>query len=228
VIESSLTKMTEQLVLWEAAGDRRSIFLDCYTRMTSAMCGALTSEHFEDPDWVDALLERFAVYYFDATAAWERGDADTPLPWTLAHRATTSRRATTLQLLFAGVNAHINYDLVLTLVDLLDGEWAGHDERSLGIRRRDYDRVNDVITATVDEVQDEVLERHAPALDVVDRILWRADEWLAVRMLTSWRTSVWRRAVRILEHGDPSARPEHFGRCARSCSRRSRIILLTP
>jgi hypothetical protein len=111
------------------------------------------------------------------------------------------------------VNAHINYDLVLTLVDLLDGEWAGHDERSLGIRRRDYDRVNDVITATVDEVQDEVLERHAPALDVVDRILWRADEWLAVR---------------ILEHGEPSARPEHFGRCARSCSRRSRIILLTP
>lgn len=217
----TLARMEGQLLRWEEAGDGRAVFLDCYVRMTRAMDRELATGRFDDPAWVERLLERFAELYFVALDAWDRGDPTTPTPWVVAHEAA-ERGAAPVQLLLTGVNAHINYDLVLTLLDLLGPECP--TAAAAEHRHRDYDLVNDVIAATADEVQDEVLERYHGWTDVADVALGRFDEWMAVRLLGSWRADVWRRSMRLLDR--PDARPTHLERCARQCERRSRWILL--
>ncbi len=101
-----------------------------------------------------------------------------------------------------GVNAHINDDLVLTLVDLLRPTWP---RLSAAERRRcydDYTHVNAVIARTIDEVQDEIVEQATPALQVVDALLVPVDEWVTAQLIDAWREEVWRHAVAMLETPD--------------------------
>jgi hypothetical protein len=66
--------------------------------------------------------------------------------------------------LLLGVNAHINYDLVLTLVDLLEPEWKQLSAEQCQQRHSDYCHVNEIISLTIDIVQDDVLERSIPTI----------------------------------------------------------------
>jgi hypothetical protein len=116
--------MQELVQMWEAASDRRAAFLNCYLLMTRNMPAAVAAGEFIDQGWVHALLHRFADYYFDALEAYEQGDADTSAVWRTAHNATRDPQTHILQNMLLGINAHINYDLVLTLVDMLKSEWA--------------------------------------------------------------------------------------------------------
>ena len=139
---SALDRMRDLVCEWDEVGDGRAVFLDCYAHMTEA---------------VETALERnrFADYYFDSIDGGERA-APVPQPWVLAHAAAVGNDATVPQLLLAGVNAHINYDLV-----------------------------NCIISETADRVQDDVLERRVPLLDTVDHRLGRWDERVTTRLLAA-------------------------------------------
>ena len=217
--------MAAQVAAWDEIGDQRAVFLDCYRRMTDAVVRDVESGRFTDGAWVSTLLDRFADYYFltvDPPA--DGADVYVPEPWLLAHAAALSGDGQPIQLLLAGVNAHINYDLVLTLVDLLGDEWPESDEERRLVRRRDYDLVNVVIAETADLVQDEVVERRSPWLDVFDRGLGRFDERMAVRLLSRWRSQVWRHAVEIVD--DPTDRDRRVAAIEQQCARRARWLLV--
>lgn len=224
-MQALLDRMAAQASAWDATGDGRAVFLDCYTEMTRSVGRALAADRFADPAWVARLLDRFAQYYFDSV---DGGDVGRPVPepWVLAHAAAVGRDATALQLLLAGVSAHINFDLVLTLVDVLDDEWSSADATARSRRRSDYDEINLVIAETADLVQDRVLERRAPAMRVLDPVLGSFDERIVVRMLTGWRTRVWRHAEAILAEQDGGVRVERVAAIERQCVRRARWILL--
>ena len=117
--EATLARMTTLTDQWEAAHDRRAIFLGCYRLMTRNMLDAIEAGRFHDGEWVSRLLGRFANYYFAALERFEQDGANTPPVWKLAFDATRDEDVTTLQHLLLGVNAHINFDLVFSLYDLL-------------------------------------------------------------------------------------------------------------
>lgn len=198
----AVERMAALVAQWEDAGDRRAIFLGCYTLMTRNMLAALDAGRFHDPRWVRALLEHFAGYYFDALAACEAGAPEAPTVWQRTHAAAADAGTLALQNLLLGVNAHVNYDLVFAVADLLAPEWAGLAAAEQEARYADFCQVNRVIAETVDQVQDEVLERHSPALDLVDRLLGPLDEWLAARMIAHWRDEVWENALAWLAAAD--------------------------
>lgn len=199
--------MTDRVQAWEAAQDRRSIFLACYATMTGNMLDALEAGRFGDTAWVARLLQRFAEYYFDALACYERRlESEVPPVWLLAHEAALRDDAMTVQHLLVGVNAHINYDLVFAVAELLSPEWTTLPDEQRAKRRADYDLVNAIISESIDRVQDAVLEVRSPWLDVVDKILGPVDEWLISDLITRWRDEVWRQAVRYVEVSDPDAR----------------------
>ena len=112
-----------------------------------------------------------------------------------------------LQHLLLGINAHINYDLVLSLVDLLEPEWKELSESRRQDRYADHCLVNEVIAATIDTVQDEVVERHNPRMDLIDRLLGRLDERLLSALITRWRQGVWDNAVHFLEVPETEREP---------------------
>lgn len=220
-----IQQMQNQAAAWRQAGDRRFIFLDCYRRMTGNMLTAVAAHEFHDAAWVDRLLHRFADYYFDALALYEQDAAAAPPVWRTAFDAAHRPETMVLQNLLLGVNAHINYDLVLALVDVLQDDWPNLTPPQRQQRYADHYTVNVVIGRTIDEVQDEVLEREQPALDLLDKLMGRADEWLISRLITHWRGEVWQHAVCALESADDDACAAVYRQVAEATQTRSEAIL---
>jgi hypothetical protein len=189
---------------WDTQSDPRSIFLSCYCLMTGNMLAAIEQNQFKDPAWVDRLLHSFADYYFVALDHYNRSPDSAPSVWRLAHDSSFEPGMTPLQKLLLGVNAHINYDLVLTLVDLLKPEWSEITEERRRIRYADHCMVNDVIGRTIDAVQDDILEPAMPMMDVFDKLLGPLDEFIISRLITRWRENVWKHSVGMLESGHPA------------------------
>jgi hypothetical protein len=201
-----LLQMNNHVQQWEAAHDRRSIFLGCYALMTGNMLDALETGRFADNDWVARLLDRFAAYYFDALDLYEAHRPDTPHVWKLAHDAAQREHVMTVQHLLIGVNAHINYDLVFAVAELLLPEWHALDAEQREQRHADYNLVNAIIGETIDRVQDQILEVRSPWLDVIDKLMGPVDEWLISEVIAHWRDDVWRQAMRYVESTTPEER----------------------
>lgn len=195
--------MQSRIRQWEEAADDKVLFLRCYMMMTGNVLAAIDQQHtFNDPAWVGRLLAHFAEYYFVALRAYEHDPASAPKVWQYAHHAARDPRIAAIQKLFLGVNAHINYDLVLTLADLLRAEWGGYSSEQRARRYADHCRINDIIGRTIDAVQDEVLEPAMPIMDVFDKLLGPFDEMLILRLITRWREKVWRNTAHLLDLRD--------------------------
>ncbi|GIV88978.1 MAG: hypothetical protein KatS3mg055_1496 [Chloroflexus sp.] len=208
---------------WNTAGDRRAIFLACYYRMTEHMLSAVERGEFHDSAWVNQLIGDFADYYFVALTAWEQGTGG-PLVWQHTFACAARRDTAIVQHLLLGVNAHINYDLVLVLDDLLRPEWPHLAEYERQQRRSDYDKVNQVIALTIDRVQDEVIAPYAHAMRILDRAFGPLDEWCTAHLIRNWRNDVWQQAMQMIAtNGDTerTAARQHIDHLA---TQRARLL----
>jgi hypothetical protein len=204
--DPTLQRMQTLIDAWEAIRDDKAIFLRCYRLMTANMLTAVDRQEFHDSAWVGRLLHRFVEYYFSALDAYLADPTTAPRVWQMTHAAARRPEIFTLQHLLLGVNAHINYDLVLALVDLLDAEWDSLPESQRLLRYEDHCQVNRVIGKTIDAVQDQVLEPAMPVLKTLDKLMGPVDEMLISRLLSQWRENVWQHAVRLLETHDREER----------------------
>lgn len=216
-------KMDRMASSWEAAEDNRGIFLRCYCMMTENMSRALEKQRFIDSEWVENLLNRFAEYYFDALACYDCGE-EVPQVWRTVHEEAGRDDLHVLQHLFLGVNAHINYDLVLTLYEILSPEWDSLTDQQKDIRYNDHMMVNTIIGETIDQVQDEVVETHAPQMDLVDKLLGRLDEKLISGLISKWRKSVWKDTLELLACEEEIAAQGYILEVEREVLRRAKWI----
>lgn len=219
-----IVQMEQYIQRWQETADGKALFLRCYMMMTSNMLLAVEQEEFNDPVWVNRLLHRFADYYYIGLEAYEQQPDASPLVWQQAHQAAHNPRISAVQKMLLGVNAHINYDLVLTLVDLLQDEWAGHSPDHRARRYADHCHVNDVIGRTIDAVQDDVLQPAMPIMGLIDRLMGRLDERLLSRLITRWREQVWQDAIRLLEAEDQAVRAELLQQIATTAVATGRLI----
>lgn len=90
-----------------------------YLRTTEGMRDANAAGEFSDPAFWDAeVIPTFANYYLNAYAAWERGDRrDVDRAWRIAFRADP-KRLTCTQLIYLGINAHVNNDLAFMIEEM--------------------------------------------------------------------------------------------------------------
>jgi hypothetical protein len=209
---------------WTGINDSRRIFLSCYQLMTLNTLKAIERDEFFDSNWVNHLLNRFADYYFIALDKYETDPQAAPLVWQLAHNATRSSKALAIQSLLLGVNAHINYDLVLALVDVLTPEWNTLDEVQLKNRYTDHDRVNTIIALSIDAVQDDILEPAMPFMDFIDNVFGRLDERLISSLIRNWRENVWNNATHILSTENAQYKEEFITRVERDALKIGRLI----
>lgn len=219
-----IARMQALIDAWEAAGDRRAIFLTCYAMMTRNMLAAIERGEFADAAWVSALLHRFAYYYFTAVDAFDSGASTCPGAWCVAFEAAPRPQTHVIQNLMLGVNAHINYDLVLALVDRLESEWGALSGEQRQARYHDHCHVNAIIAATINSVQDEVIERYSPGMDIVDKLFGPVDEWIIARLITDWREEVWHHAGELLACGSEADRAARTERIAQHVMKRAHAI----
>lgn len=194
----TIASMDTIIQQWQTSSDDKALFLRCYLMMTSNVLVAVNRHEFNDPIWVSTLLDRFADYYFVALRAYEDDPTSAPAVWQVAHNAARNPKISAMQKMLLGVNAHINFDLVLTLVDMLEGEWDSHTEELRNGRYADHCHINKIIGETIDAVQDEVLEPAMPIMDVIDKLLGPIDERIIVHLISQWREKVWKNAATLL------------------------------
>lgn len=177
-------------------GSRRGYFPCMYRATTRKVGTALRQGRFHDPARMEALDIRFADYYLQA---WRQAGVGQPCsgPWRVAFRATRSPDLLIVQHLLLGMNAHINFDLALAVVEV------GGDE--LERMWEDFNTINDILGEQLDEVQ-EALGLQSPPMARVDTAGGRWDERLFHFSLSRARDVSWAqaRAVASLPH---SARP---------------------
>jgi hypothetical protein len=228
VPESSLDPVVDRMrrlrSTWPADDDPRGIFLEAYTLMTWRMVEAIEAGRFGDAVWVRRLLDRFADYYFHAVEAFERDDPATPQAWRLALEAAGRPEVGVLQHLLLGINAHITYDLVFTIAELLDPEWDRLDPSGRSARWDDHRRVDEIIAATIDEVQSTVVAARSPWLGVVDRALGPVDERVFGAVIASWRCDVWDHAIAFVS-APPAQRAAIAAEVEERAVSRSRLLL---
>ncbi len=203
---TALQQMITQVQDWLPVADRRSIFLRCYAIMTHNMQQAIVEGRFHDPVWMGYLLEHFASYYFEALAAYERKTTGTPLVWQQTFDLAQDPTTSVIHNLLYGVNAHINYDLVLAIGDLLQPEIAYLTAEQLALRRADHDQVNGIIAASIDAVQDQVVDAYLPGMRIIDLAMGPFDEHVIARLIVRWRDDVWNNALDLVCTGSEDDR----------------------
>jgi hypothetical protein len=154
-----------------------------YRRVTEAI--------HADVAWGDwPFLQRFDVvfasFYFEALTTWESDPGRTSRAWQPLFQVRHDTTVAPLQFALAGMNAHINNDLVVTLDRLAHSDNA-YPSRN-GVRYQDFQRVNDVLAGVEDELQP-VLS--AGAIGAIDLALGDLDTILAMWKVRNAREAAW-------------------------------------
>jgi len=169
--------------------DRRAVFLTIYTEMTAATIREIDAGTFIDPAWMERYLVQFAEYYRRAFYSYERGAVDeVPDPWIVAFGTALQRDALVMQDTLLGINAHINYDLALTLSDIgLDPDRPD--------KFADHTRINEILRRLVSVQQDLLARQYAPGLARIGDRLGELDDLAAAASLRRARKQAWQIAV---------------------------------
>jgi Family of unknown function (DUF5995) len=147
-----------------------------------------------------------------------------PEVWRGALDACSDPDCHPLQALMLGINAHINHDLALALVDVLD-DWDTLDDEQRRARQEDHELVNTIIDETTDEVQREVVAQWSPLASALDLLLGPLDEWAFGTLAQSWRSQVWVDAMDLV-HLAPEERSTATARIGERASGVATVILL--
>ena len=130
-------------------GDGIAAFNGMYLAVTEAVEKAISDSYFASSQFLARLDVVFANRYFGALGSALSGS---PMPrcWKALWDVRASEHRAPLQFALAGMNAHINHDLVLALVDTLR-EFGGHPEA--GEYRADFVRVNRLLASLEDGIR---------------------------------------------------------------------------
>ena len=181
-------------------------FLTLYRAVTEdvhALVGP--AGEYGDPRFVRWLDVVFAGLFFRAMRDAAQRPAAVPKAWEPLFEARRRRGVAPLQFALAGMNAHINRDLPLALVQTWKARRIEPSRRS--VQHEDFTRINALLEQTEDRVKAELL---TGALGHVDRSLGRVDDAVAMWKVSRARECAWINAETLWAlRASPAAAREH-------------------
>jgi Family of unknown function (DUF5995) len=102
--------------------DHFVIFNKAYATVTNAIKKGATNGHFDNPIFIEKFSVKFAHYYFKAVNETMGKSKDLPAAWKMLNKAAKHKSTPKFIFLLMGANAHINNDLPLALLELMDKE----------------------------------------------------------------------------------------------------------
>jgi len=192
-VDGVIRQMINAWTPLDDACDHRAVFALTYLITTQGFREYLSDRRepafFADEAGIIQLDRAFANLYFDAVERYGNGIA--PPAWRIAFDAAREGRTNAVQDIFLGMNAHIQRDLPVALaaVGIVDGNGVS--------RKPDHNRINEILSAVLDGIEDELAARYDPLISLADAKPSPADEEGALEMLKSWREGAWRNAERL-------------------------------
>ena len=186
-IEARLDRLPARL-------SHQRVFLTTYQRTTQAVGAAVESASFEDPGWVERWDVAFADLYLRALDNELSGGRNVPRPWRLAFAASPGLPP--LRHVLLGINAHVNYDLPQALLAVIsDDDFS--DPTLMARRRRDHQRIDDVLSSRVGAEEDELIA--AGGRTMLDRLVAPLNRLGSRRFLREARQKVWHNTLELQE-----------------------------
>lgn len=121
------------------ANDAAGHFPAMYARVTDRIRSEVAAGRFEDGDAMVEFAQAFASRYLLPLS----GSASMPTCWRSAHDESGNERLLIVQHLLLGINAHVNHDLPLVVVQLAD------ERGDIDALRGDFDSINTVLAETM-------------------------------------------------------------------------------
>jgi len=171
-----------------ATGSRLGYFAALYRKVILKVARGISQGQFEDGSRMERLDVLFANRYLDAFELFQQGRA-VSASWRLVFETTAEWWPIVLQHLLLGINAHINLDLAIAAA-------ATSPATELPGLRNDFNRINGILAALVDDVKAE-LTAVWPLLGLVDYVSGRGDDVLIHFSMTKARDCAWQAAERL-------------------------------
>jgi hypothetical protein len=172
--------------------NRVAAFNALYRTITQRVADLLPTKHVKDARFLEALDVEFARLYFTALASWGRDDPHTPDAWEVLFRRGHDDRVTSLEAAVLGVNAHVNHDLALALVNT----WRRLGYPGDGPQHPDYRLVNKIFYKEIPLLR----RRFATAWQMeIDRCVGELDDWSQCALVYTTRAWAWEQAERLWE-----------------------------
>ena len=191
-----------------ASVDASGHFPAMYARVTQRVIEKAARREFDDDGRMTRFVDCFAGRYLAARSS----PSSAAGCWQAGFAVAADEQMLIVQHLLLGINAHVNYDLPLTVVELAGGggidgaATAGGGGADLAALRPDFDAVNAVLAETYHDLLRD--------LDRVTRWVGRAAAagggHLFNFSLHAARDQAWRTAVG-LHSGDPATRSDDIG-----------------
>jgi hypothetical protein len=192
---------------------RVGYFAAVYRQVTAKIAEGIATRFFDDGERMERLDVVFADRYLAALDGYRSGGA-VSRSWGAAFEAAASNRPIVLQHLLVGINAHVNLDLGIAAAEIAPGP-------ALPDVRRDFDRINEIMAALIDDVATGVADI-SPWLGLLDRIGGRHDDEVIRFSIEVARSEAWRFAAELAplarDHwaGPIGARDARVARLART------------
>ena len=163
-----------------------------YRKVTEEVGRNVGVSTFEDAAFITRLDLVFANRYFHALSQHLTG-ARAPRSWRALFDARRRPGVSALRFAVAGMNAHINFDLALSLVDTAA-------ERGLALdvgtpQHRDYERINQLLGDTMPAAK---VWFATGAIGLADQALGQADDDVALWSIERAREAAWVHAETLL------------------------------
>ena len=170
-------------------GDGVRAFSSLYLAVTQAVAQAARPGGLEDPQFVRWLDVVFANLYFEALRNAVLRTGPVPKAWAPLLHGRAGRGVLPLQFALAGMNAHINRDLPLALVQTCE-------DRRVPLRRRtpqhrDFRRIDSLLKTVEAQVKAELV---TDALRDFDVALGELDDVVAMWKVERAREAAWNNA----------------------------------
>jgi hypothetical protein len=167
---------------------RLGYFPALYRKVTLQVARGISQGQFEDGSRMERLDVLFANRYLEAFELYQQSGA-VPVSWRIAFDSAAEWWPIVLQHLLLGINAHINLDLAVAAAATSPGP-------ELPELRNDFNRINSILAALVDDVKAE-LTAVWPLLGLVDHVSGRGDDVLINFSMTKARDCAWQAAERL-------------------------------
>lgn len=144
---NDVVKRLDEIVQQCARENKRAgYFAALYKRMTIAVAEGIVNHMFEDGARMEKLDINFATRYINAFDAYYSG-MPCSASWKFAFDNCASDKLIVLQHLLLGINTHINLDLAIASAVTAPGN-------AINALQNDFNRINQVIAALIDDVQE--------------------------------------------------------------------------
>jgi Family of unknown function (DUF5995) len=221
-IEQAIDRM-QQIEAALPPADGVACFNRMYLEVTQDVESRITQGFFSDPDFLTTLDVAFANLYFEAVDALTARPSNLPVAWQPLLVGRSNRSIYPIQFALAGMNAHINHDLPIALVQTCMQLATAPDD---GTHHADYQKVDSLLDAAEQSVRQSfesgaALRTDRDAQTVLDLV----GNW----SINSARDVAWETAVALWQCRDIAAVKDlMMDGLARTVAMASRCLLVVP